>query len=99
MIPVSDVENLLREHPAIDDVAVVGYLDETGAERACAVIVAHRPPAPTLRQLRAYLTEAGMTEWYQPSRLEVLKRLPRNTAGKVRKDHLREMLRAGSGAE
>lgn len=92
MIPVGDVENQLREHPAIDDVAVVGYHDDTGVERACAVIVAHRL-VPTLKQLRAFLTEAGMTEWYQPNRLEIVKRLPRNTAGKVRKDHLREMLR------
>ncbi|WP_164842401.1 AMP-binding protein [Actinoplanes solisilvae] len=98
MIPVSDVENLLREHPAIDDVAVVGYLDEAGAERACAVIAAHRP-VPTLKQLRAFLTEAGMTEWYQPSRLEVMRRLPRNNAGKVRKDLLREMVQTGGGLE
>ena len=72
---------------------MVGYHDEEGAERPCAVVAAHGP-VPTLKQLRAYLSEAGMTEWYQPSRLEVMRRLPRNNAGKVRKDLLREMLQS-----
>ncbi|MEV6851392.1 AMP-binding protein [Actinoplanes sp. NPDC051411] len=95
LIPVGDVEDALLGHPAIEDVALVGYLDEKGFERAAAVVVPHGTP-PTLDDLRAYLTEAGMTEWYQPSRLEVTDRLPRNSAGKVRKDLLRDRVRLGA---
>jgi cyclohexanecarboxylate-CoA ligase len=91
LIPVGDVEDALLGHPAIEDVALVGYLDEYGFERAAAVIVPNGTP-PTLSTLRDYLTEAGMTEWYQPSRLQVIDRLPRNSAGKVRKDLLRGAL-------
>ncbi|GAA0448626.1 cyclohexanecarboxylate-CoA ligase [Paractinoplanes deccanensis] len=92
LIPVNDVESELLEHPSIDDVAVVGYLDETGYERPCAVVVAHEP-VPSLAGLREFLTGRGMTEWYQPDRLEVRDRLPRNSAGKVLKAQLRESLR------
>jgi cyclohexanecarboxylate-CoA ligase len=95
MIPVGDVEDTLLAHPAIDDVALVAYLDEKGDERAAAVIVPNGTP-PTLAALRDYLTGAGMTEWYQPSRLEVMDRLPRNSAGKVRKDLLRLRVRDGA---
>jgi cyclohexanecarboxylate-CoA ligase len=95
MIPVGDVEDTLLAHPAIDDVALVAYLDEKGDERAAAVIVPNGTP-PTLAALRDYLTGAGMTDWYQPSRLEVMDRLPRNSAGKVRKDLLRLRVRDGA---
>ena len=91
MIPVNDVESQLLEHPAIDDVAVVAFPDSRGDDQACAVIVSSAPPS--LEEIRAFLTAAGMTDWYQPVRLEVVDSLPRNSAGKVRKDLLRSRLR------
>ncbi|NMO54029.1 AMP-binding protein [Actinoplanes sp. TBRC 11911] len=90
MIPVNDVESQLLEHPAIDDVAVVGF----GDDQACAVIVSAAPPS--LAEIQAFLTAAGMTDWYQPVRLEVVDKLPRNSAGKVRKDLLRRWLTDGT---
>lgn len=89
MIPVNDVEGQLLEHPDIDDVAVVGDDDE----RAVAVVVSHATPPPDVDDVRAFLTAKGMTDWYQPSRVEVVERLPRNSAGKVLKDLLRRWLR------
>jgi cyclohexanecarboxylate-CoA ligase len=94
MIPVTDVEEALRSHPAVVDVALVGAgdLDEKGFERACAVVVPRDAP-PTLADLREHPSGRKMTEWYQPRRLEVLRRLPRNDSGKVWKDLLRRWLR------
>ena len=69
MIPVADVEKALRTHPAVDDVALVGYPDGTGGELACAVVATRSTP-PTLAELRQHLDIMKMTEWYQPSRLE-----------------------------
>jgi acyl-CoA synthetase (AMP-forming)/AMP-acid ligase II len=40
-----------------------------------------------------YLDDLGMTRWRHPSRVEVLPALPRNPAGKVRKELLRRWLR------
>ncbi|MFF3890320.1 AMP-binding protein [Streptomyces sp. NPDC001914] len=94
MIPISDVETELLAHPDVQDVALVGYLDDLGNELACAVVV---PGAatPTLASLRESLTARGMTEWYQPSRLELVTKLPRNAIGKIRKDILRSQLKDG----
>ena len=41
MIPVGDVENVLRAHPDIVDVAIVGYGPDNVS--ACAVVVARGP--------------------------------------------------------
>ncbi|MGW2939324.1 AMP-binding protein [Streptomyces sp. NPDC055722] len=94
MIPINDVETELLAHPDVLDVALVGYLDDDGNELACAVVV---PGAatPTLTGLRQFLTARGMTEWYQPSRLELVTELPRNATGKVRKDLLRARVKDG----
>jgi cyclohexanecarboxylate-CoA ligase len=89
MIPIADVEDVLRQHPAVADVAVVGYRDEHDGELACAVISAEGDTTPTLVELRGYLADQGMTEWYLPTRLEILDELPRNSTGKVQKHLLR----------
>ena len=89
MIPVADVEDVLRTHPRIADVAIVGY--GVGNISACAVVVAREPL--TLDEVRAFLSDLLMTEWYQPTRLEVVDELPRNAAGKVDKARLRSRLR------
>ncbi|WP_433278238.1 AMP-binding protein [Pseudonocardia xinjiangensis] len=99
MIPIADVEDLLMQHPAVGDVAVVGYVDEHDAELACAVITVRGDAAPTLEELRKYLTAQGMTDWYLPSRLERLARLPRNSTGKVRKELLRSWLNGQADLE
>lgn len=92
MIPVSDVESVLLDHPDVRDVALVGYPDGHGGELACAVVVPGEG-TPTLDGLRDWLDGLGMSEWCQPSRLELLPQLPRNEIGKVRKNLLRERLR------
>jgi cyclohexanecarboxylate-CoA ligase len=88
---VLDVEAQLRQHPAIADVAVVGYPLTNGLDGVCAVIVS-TGIAPTLIGLRAYLTDTGMTEHMQPTRVEVVDALPRNVNGKVLKRELRQRL-------
>jgi cyclohexanecarboxylate-CoA ligase len=92
MVPVTDVESQLLEHPAVADVAVVGYEDENGHDAPCAVVVPAGEP-PTLADLRAYLDSVGMTEFYQPTRLELMPMLPRTITGKVLKRELRERLK------
>jgi cyclohexanecarboxylate-CoA ligase len=92
MIPVNDVEATLLDHPEVDDVALVGYPDRDAGELACAFIVTSSADAVSLASIKAYLTSAGMTEWHQPSRVEIMPNLPRNSTGKVRKDLLRKQL-------
>jgi cyclohexanecarboxylate-CoA ligase len=89
MIPVRDVEDELLGHPGVADVAIVACNAVEGAgEDVCAVVVAAGEP-PTLADLREYLDKCGMTEYYQPTRLEIVDRLPRDPLGKIRKHELR----------
>jgi cyclohexanecarboxylate-CoA ligase len=98
MIPVTEVEDQLMQHPDVADVAVVGYLDEQGGEQPCAIITTRGQTSPSLLQLRDYLKEQGMTEWYLPTRLERLDELPRNSNGKVQRELLRSRLTSSAKA-
>ncbi len=92
MVPAHDVESELLRSPRIKDVALVGYPGEQGGELVCAVLVAATTPPISLDELRQYLTDEGMTEWYLPTRLEYVEALPRNGNGKVSKELLRRWL-------
>jgi cyclohexanecarboxylate-CoA ligase len=99
MIPVAEVEDQLMHHPAVADVAVVGYPDEHRGELPCAVITVRGDTTPTLDELRKYLTARGMTDWYVPTRLERLNELPRTSTGKVRRELLRSWLNGSADLE
>lgn len=87
IIPVRDVEEELRQHPCVDDVAIIACTD--GAqEHVCAVVVSGGEP-PTLEDLHDHLRKCEMTELYFPDRLELVDELPRDPLGKLRKYQLR----------
>ena len=92
-IPVVEVEGLLFRHPAIAEVAVVGYPDERLGERACACVRLREGASLTLKEMVAYLQEQRMARQYMPERMEVVQELPRTPSGKVQKFRLREMVR------
>lgn len=92
MIPVADVEDALRAHPDITDVAVVGWRHNL---EGAAVLVSTVPV--TLDDVRSYLSGLGMTEWYWPTRAERVEALPRNQMGKVERARLRAWLASEAG--
>jgi len=90
-ISAKEIEDLLYDHPAVGDVAVVGLPDPEAGERACAVVVpAEGTRPPTLDELTAWLRERGLMPQKLPERLEVVDALPRNPTGKVLKHELRQ---------
>ena len=94
-IPVVEVEAALLRHPAVRDVAVVGYPDERLGERACAVIVPAGPgDPPALDDLTGHLDALGMAKHYWPERVVVVAELPKTPSGKIQKFRLRELLAA-----
>ncbi|CAM5507465.1 cyclohexanecarboxylate-CoA ligase [Streptomyces spiroverticillatus] len=91
-IPVVEVEGALLRHPAVKDVAVVGFPDPRLGERACAFLVTTGSPVG-LPELREHLARLGMTKTYWPERVEQLPELPRTPSGKIQKFALRDLLR------
>jgi acyl-CoA synthetase (AMP-forming)/AMP-acid ligase II len=86
-IAAAELETLLAGHPAVVEVAVVGYPDEVLGEKVCAV-VAPRDDID-LRSLVDFLREKGIASYKLPERLELVEGLPRNALGKVLKRDLR----------
>ncbi|MDJ0343521.1 class I adenylate-forming enzyme family protein [Streptomyces sp. H10-C2] len=89
-IAPAELEQLLAGHPAVAEVAVVGYPDELLGEKACAVVVARS--ALVLDDLVGYLKERHIASYKLPERLELRDELPRNPVGKVLKRVLRDSL-------
>ncbi len=88
-----EIEDVLRLHPAIRDVAVVGLPDEEWGERVAAAIVAEGE-APSLPALRAWALER-LAPYKVPTRLLAVGELPRNALGKVTKPALKTLFGAG----
>ena len=89
-----EIEEALRLHPAIRDVAVVGLPDEEWGERVAAAIVAEGEP-PTLEALRAWARDR-LAPYKVPSRLVVVSDLPRNAMGKVTKPAVKTLFELGA---
>jgi len=92
-IPVAEIENLLYDHPGIDDVAVVAMPDERLGERACAFVVQKPGTSISFEEMIKYLDAHQVAKYYWPERLEPIDVLPRNAAGKIQKFLLREQAR------
>jgi long-chain acyl-CoA synthetase len=85
----SDLEALLREHPAVADVAVVGVPSVQWGETPIAFVVRRPGAAAGDDELLAWLNaRVGKTQ--RLARLQSVDELPRSAIGKVLKRELRE---------
>ncbi|MEO6826003.1 MAG: 3-phosphoshikimate 1-carboxyvinyltransferase [Microbacteriaceae bacterium] len=89
-IPVSEIEQLLFAHEAIDDVAIVAMPDPRLGERACAFVTVAAGSQLTFRGVQRFLAERGVSKQYWPERLEIIETIPRNAVGKIQKFLLRQ---------
>jgi malonyl-CoA/methylmalonyl-CoA synthetase len=85
-----EIEETLREHPAIVECAVVGVPDDEWGERVAVALVCKAEHTPNLEQLRTWAKDR-MAVHKVPSRLLVLDALPRNAMGKVTKPAVRAL--------
>jgi fatty-acyl-CoA synthase len=83
-----EVEEVLLEHPGVDEAGVVGAPDEEWGEVVVAFIVGSASPD----ELDAHLLER-IARFKRPKRYEFIDELPKNSYGKVLKRALRERLR------
>jgi malonyl-CoA/methylmalonyl-CoA synthetase len=90
-----EIEEVLREHPAVLEVAVVGVPDETWGDRvvACVVPRAGMEGACTTEVLRAFAKET-LAPYKVPREVICMPDLPRNAVGKVLKPQLLRLLAA-----
>ena len=91
-----EIEEALREHPAVAEVAVVGLPDETWGQRVTAVVVptSGREDECEGDALRVWARER-LASYKIPRQVVVATSLPRNALGKVVKPELERALLAG----
>ncbi len=91
-----EIEETLREHPAVLDCVVVGVPDLEWGERVAAALVLNEGHALDLSGLRAWAKDR-LAVHKVPSRLLLLDALPRNAMGKVTKPAIRELFENSQG--
>ncbi|HED66613.1 MAG TPA: long-chain-fatty-acid--CoA ligase [Planctomycetes bacterium] len=85
----AEVESVLAEHPAVQEVAVFALPDEDLGERVAAAIVLHEGERAEESELRAWCRER-IAHYKVPREVRFLEELPRTGSGKVSKKVLRE---------
>jgi cyclohexanecarboxylate-CoA ligase len=81
-ISAKEVENLLLEHPAIVEVAVVAMPDAVMGEKACAFVVCADEPPPALAEVVAFLEGRRIARQKLPERPEIVDPLPGTQAAR-----------------
>ena len=82
---------MLRQHPAIQDCAVVGLADDTWGEIVAVAAVIGEGAVLDLDGLQAWASER-LSRYKIPRRLTVVPGFPRNAMGKVMKSAVRDLL-------
>ncbi len=90
----SDLEAVLREHPAVVDAAVVGVPSERWGETPVAFVVPGAPGAVRAEELLAW-ANARLGKTQRLAALHAIDQLPRSAIGKVLKRELRERCARG----
>jgi bile acid-coenzyme A ligase len=84
----AEVEAALTEHPGVADAVVIGLPDDEWGERVHAVVQPADPGAPPpVDELRTHCRER-LAAYKVPKTIELVDRLPRNDAGKIRRGDL-----------
>ncbi|MFC1947895.1 AMP-binding protein [Chloroflexota bacterium] len=90
-ISPADMEVMIRNHPKVEDVAVIGIPDEEFGERACAYIKTKGGISVSLTDITGFLKERGASVLELPERVEIIDEIPLTNIGKPDKKVLREI--------
>ncbi len=92
LVASREVEEGLFKHPAVSEVAVIGQPDEKWIEAITAVVVLKEGQEASEEELIHY-AKTLMAPYKVPKRILFADALPKSTAGKILKRHLRQDLK------
>jgi fatty-acyl-CoA synthase len=85
-----EVEDLLADHEAVEDAAVIGVDDEEFGQRLKAYVVVRQGAGVSEDDLKAHIRR-NLARFKVPREIVFLDELPRNATGKILKRELRQM--------
>jgi len=88
-ISPEELENAIRDHPKVEDVAVIGVPDETWGEEPRAVIIPKKGEKPTEEEIMEHC-RVNLASFKRPRSVVFVDDLPRNPMGKLIKMDIRE---------
>ncbi len=83
-----EVENVIRSHPKVYDVGVIGFPDERLGEIAAAVIEPNPGVTLTEDEINAFCKQ-NLSRYKRPRRI-IFDKVPRNPTGKIEKPKMRQ---------
>ena len=84
------IENILINHPAILEAAIVGVPDERTGERVKACVVLRQQTTATDSELKSYCRK-NLPAFMTPDDFQFMKELPKTATGKILKAELKKI--------
>ncbi len=92
----TEIENVLAEHPAIDEVAVIGLPDDTWGERIHAVVTLKPRAEASPEALREFCRDK-IAGYKIPKTVEIWPLMPKGPTGKIQKRAVIDACLKGGG--
>jgi fatty-acyl-CoA synthase len=90
-----EIEDIISQHPAVSEAAVIGLPDEKWGERPLALVVLKPEqagsvtPADLIAHVKTYVTKGLISAWAVPERVQFVDAIEKTSVGKIDKKLLR----------
>jgi acyl-CoA synthetase (AMP-forming)/AMP-acid ligase II len=88
-----DIEEVVVQHPAVQEAAVLGIPHEKWGETPLAVVTLLKPGSVTSEELKNWINEHVAAKFQRVHEVVIMEDFPRNVAGKILKRVMRENYR------
>ena len=90
-ISPQEVENILIQHPLIEEVCVIGFPDKKFNQIVCECVVLNKELSLSLQDIKNFCKDR-LSDYKYPEKLFIFKKLPHNTTGKLDRKKITEMV-------
>ncbi len=88
-----ELENLISQHKAVSEVAVVGIPDEKWSERPYALVVLKEGEKASEKDIKLFLLQfvdsGNINKWAIPTKIDIVDVIPKTSVGKIDKKRIR----------